>query len=227
MISLAEYTAEVGYGHRKRLAQFFTPPAIARFMVGWVLGGARSDRIHDPAFGLGAFLDCAPADCAFTGMEIDDRVVDFFIRHSRRRPESLACGDYLLDFGRRHANIVCNPPYLRFQKFLNRDAVFAAFCERLGIRLSGYTNIASAFLVKSVSELENGGRLAYILPSEFLNSGYGELVKDWLSKDGHLDSIIEERGVWRSDHVSLHRPLRFRKKNRRGGVQEDIVACRD
>ncbi|MBO7483113.1 MAG: SAM-dependent DNA methyltransferase [Kiritimatiellae bacterium] len=191
MISLAEYTAEVGYGHRKRLAQFFTPPAIARFMVGWVLGGARSDRIHDPAFGLGAFLDCAPADCAFTGMEIDDRVVDFFIRHSRRRPESLACGDYLLDFGRRHANIVCNPPYLRFQKFLNRDAVFAAFCERLGIRLSGYTNIASAFLVKSVSELENGGRLAYILPSEFLNSGYGELVKDWLSKDGHLDSIIE------------------------------------
>lgn len=191
MISQAEYTCAVGCDHRKRLAQFFTPPAIAKFMVGWVLGGAGRNAVHDPAFGLGAFLDCAPADCEFTGMEIDERAVEFFSVNSERRPKLLERGDYLLDFGRTHGNIVCNPPYLRFQKFLNRDAVFAAFRERLGLKLSGYTNIASAFLVKSISELEAGGRLAYILPSEFLNSGYGALVKEWLKKDGHLDSIIE------------------------------------
>lgn len=191
MISTDEYTDTVGYRHRRNLAQFFTPPEIARFMVGWVARDSGLTRIHDPAFGLGAFFLNAPAGCRFSGTEIDDAVLEFFGAHSPQKPDGIARCDYLLDFDQCYDNIVCNPPYLRFQKFLNRDAVFRAFRERLDVRLSGYTNIASAFLVKSISELREGGRLAYILPSEFLNSGYGSLVKDWLIKDRHLDSIIE------------------------------------
>ena len=191
MISIDEYTDTVGYRHRRNLAQFFTPPEIARFMVGWVARDSGLTRIHDPAFGLGAFFLNAPAGCRFSGTEIDDAVLEFFGAHSPQKPDGIARCDYLLDFDQCYDNIVCNPPYLRFQKFLNRDAVFKAFRERLDVRLSGYTNIASAFLVKSISELREGGRLAYILPSEFLNSGYGSLVKDWLIKDRHLDSIIE------------------------------------
>ncbi len=183
----------VGLGHRRRLAQFFTPPPIARFMVDWVLSGrhGRANKVHDPAFGLGAFFENAPEECEFTGGDADDAILAFFSEHSRRMPSRLSKTDYLLDFGSRYDNIVCNPPYLRFQKFLNRDAVAAAFAERLGVRLSGYTNIASAFLVKSISELKRGGRLAYIMPSEFLNAGYGAMVKEWLIRDGHLDSVIE------------------------------------
>lgn len=191
MISVDEYTRAVGYAHRRRLAQFFTPTAIAQFMVDWTLDGRNAKELHDPAFGLGAFFDCAPHDCIFTGTEIDASVLAIFDAHAQRRPNGLSHCDYLLDFGKHHGNIVCNPPYLRFQKFLNRDDVFRAFRERLDVRLSGYTNVASAFLVKSISELSEGGRLAYILPSEFLNSGYGALVKEWLIRDGHLDSIIE------------------------------------
>ena len=180
MIPVDEYTRAVGYAHRRRLAQFFTPAAIAQFMVDWTLDGRTTKELHDPAFGLGAFFDRAPYDCIFTGTEIDASVLAFFDAHAQRRPNGLSLCDYLLDFGKHHGNIVCNPPYLRFQKFLNRDDVFRAFRERLDVRLSGYTNIASAFLVKSISELSEGGRLAYILPSEFLNSGYGALVKEWL-----------------------------------------------
>ena len=191
MISVNEYTQAVGYDHRRRLAQFFTPATIAKFMVDWTIEGQRMKELHDPAFGLGAFFDCAPTDCIFTGTDIDASVLEFFNAHSSRRPNGLSLCDYLLDFGRHYGNIVCNPPYLRFQKFLNRDEVFRMFRERLDVKLSGYTNIASAFLVKSISELREEGRLAYILPSEFLNSGYGALVKEWLIKDGHLDSIIE------------------------------------
>lgn len=185
-----EYTKLVGLDHRRRLAQFFTPPEIARFMVGWVLGGGEK-AIHDPAFGLGAFFDAAPPDCAFSGTDSDGAILDFFKEHSARKPLRLGHADYLLDFGQRPANIVCNPPYLRFQKFLNRDTVFEAFRSRLGIRLSGYTNIASAFLVKSISELAPGGRLAYVMPSEFLNCGYGKQVKALLVRNRHLDSLIE------------------------------------
>ena len=185
------YTGAVGYDHRKRLAQFFTPPEIAKFMVDWVLSGSGTRSVYDPAFGLGAFFESAPYNCEFFGADIDAAILDFFRSHAKRLPEKLEQSDYLLDFGQCRENIVCNPPYLRFQKFLNRETVFKAFKDRLDIRLSGYTNIASAFLVKSISELKPGGRLAYILPSEFLNCGYGRLVKEWLIRDGHLDSVIK------------------------------------
>ena len=39
--------------------------------------------------------------------------------------------------GKSHANIVCNPPYMRFQKFIGRDSVFRAFVDNLGLRLLG------------------------------------------------------------------------------------------
>ena len=185
------YTSAVGFDHRKCLAQFFTPPVIAKFMVNWVLSGSGTRSVYDPAFGLGAFFDNAPSDCEFSGNDIDGAILDFFRLHTKRMPKSLEESDYLLDFGTCRANIVCNPPYLRFQKFLNRETVFRVFKDRLDVRLSGYTNIASAFLLKSISELKPGGRLAYILPSEFLNCGYGRLIKEWLIRDGHLDSVIK------------------------------------
>ena len=185
------YTSAVGYDHRKYLAQFFTPPVIAKFMVNWVLSGSGARSVYDPAFGLGAFFDNAPSDCEFSGNDIDGAVLDFFRTHTKRMPKSLEESDYLLDFGACRENIVCNPPYLRFQKFINRETVFRAFKDRLDVRLSGYTNSASAFLLKSISELKPGGRLAYILPSEFLNCGYGRLIKEWLIRDGHLDSVIK------------------------------------
>lgn len=186
-----EYTAFAGIEHRKRFAQFFTPPPIARFMVQWTLAGSSRPSVYDPAFGLGAFLENAPHGCEFYGTDVDGTVLDFYRTHSNVGTASLSQSDYLLDFGTRYDNIVCNPPYLRFQKFLNRDRVFKEFRERLGVKLLGYTNIASAFLVKSISELNDGGRLAYIMPSEFMNAGYGTMVKEWLTRDGHLDSVIE------------------------------------
>ncbi len=219
-----EYTDWVGIDHRRRFAQFFTHPRIARFMVEWVLAGRGQKTIHDPAFGLGAFFEAAPSDCLFTGSDVDGKVLDFFSSHSLRMPTKIDHADYLLDFGRQYGNIVCNPPYLRFQKFMDRDAVFAAFCTHLGVRLSGYTNIASAFLMKSLSELGPSGRLAYIMPSEFLNSGYGKAVKTRLVQNSHLDSIIEiecEREAFGEVTTSIcivlydsgiaHRTVAFRK----------------
>lgn len=191
MSLVEQYAEHAGIEHRKRFAQFFTPPPIARFMVEWILSGSSRMSVHDPAFGLGAFLENAPMACEFSGMDIDGSVLDFYKAHRDAGSVRLSQSDYLLDFGAKYDNIVCNPPYLRFQKFLNRERVFREFRERLGVRLSGYTNIASAFLVKSISELNDGGRLAYIMPSEFMNADYGSMVKDWLTRDGHLDSVIE------------------------------------
>ena len=186
------YLTEVGEDHRKRFGQYFTHQAVAKFMVDWALGsGYRS--LYDPGFGLGAFYSSvADKDCTdFTASEADPTVLDYWEKVTGHNATFVAKEDYLLSWGKKHTNIVCNPPYMRFQKFLNRDAVFAAFAKNTGLRLSGYTNIASAFLLKSLSELDGTGRLAYIMPLEFLNTGYGELVKARLLESEHLAAIIK------------------------------------
>ena len=186
------YLDGVGEEHRKRFGQYFTHQDVANFMVEWVLGsGYRS--LHDPGFGLGAFYTAAAdKDCAgFSASEADPMVLDFWEKSTGQDATFITREDYLLSWGKGHTNIVCNPPYMRFQKFLNRDAVFAAFAKNAGLKLSGYTNTASAFLLKSLSELDGKGRLAYIMPLEFLNTGYGKLVKAKLLEGGHLAAIIK------------------------------------
>ena len=185
------YSEQVESPHRKDYGQFFTHPIAADFMVRWVLKSQKKS-LYDPAFGLGAFLDPVSDDLQikFTGSEIDSRILNFWKGTANGRNVEVANEDYLLSWGKSHTNIVCNPPYMRFQKFLNRNIVFRAFVENLGLKLSGYTNTASTFLLKSLSELNGSGRLAYIMPFEFLNTGYGTIVKKRLIQDGHLVSMI-------------------------------------
>ena len=188
---ILEYGQQVGDAHRKSFGQFFTHPKVAEFMVRWVLGSG-GKTVFDPAFGLGAFRTAAPSGVGigFSGFEVDPDIIRFWEKRTGENADFIARKDYLLSWGQRHANIVCNPPYMRFQKFLNREAVFREFQRHLGIGLSGYTNIASAFLLKSLSELGRQGRLAYIMPLEFLNTGYGAAVKRRLMESGHLFAML-------------------------------------
>ncbi len=190
-VNQVEYLRRVGEEHRKRYGQFFTRPEVAEFMVRWVLkSGQRT--LFDPGFGLGAFFDPVADDpgIVFAGSEKDPKILDCWTDGAEKRRVEIEHEDYLLSWGKSHANIVCNPPYMRFQKFIGRDSVFKAFVDNLGLRLSGYTNTASAFLLKSLSELNGEGRLAYIMPLEFLNTGYGIIIKKRLIESGHLVSLI-------------------------------------
>jgi adenine-specific DNA-methyltransferase len=186
------YASSTSLEHRQRFAQFFTKAPIARFMAAWVLTPV-VDELYDPAFGLGAFYEAARAingTVAFAGCDLDASILEFW-RHRSGAPNlRLSHEDYLRKWGLRHRAIVCNPPYMRFQRFLGRHQVFEAFKQHLGLTLSGYTNIASAFLVKSVSELTDRGRLAYIMPLEFLNTGYGAKVKQHMLRQGRIHAII-------------------------------------
>jgi len=60
----------------------------------------------------------------------------------------------------------------------------------LKCKLNGFTNLYTLFLLKSIHQLNQNGRCAYIVPSEFLNSNYGNLVKRYLLKSKTLRHII-------------------------------------
>ncbi len=179
--------------HRRKYGQFFTPETVANFMCRWVINDNVSELL-DPAFGLGAFYKAVQVlqpKIKFYGTEIDNIILEYF-HNNMGFIENLELikGDYLTIWGKEYSAIICNPPYMRFQHFINRDQVYDAFERNLKVRLSGYTNLASAFLVKSLNELVPSGRLAYIMPLEFLNTGYGTVVKEQLLKNGRLKVLI-------------------------------------
>jgi adenine-specific DNA-methyltransferase len=153
-----------------------------------------AEEVFDPAVGLGVFFRAARdirPNVVLGGSEIDPVVLRHF-RNSElpAHGSSVTNTDYLSAWGQKHQAIVCNPPYMRFQNFINRSEVSAQFESELDVRLSGYTNAASAFLLKSLAELNQQGRLAYIMPLEFLNAGYGTLVKTRLIEGGKLKALI-------------------------------------
>ncbi|MEW6181104.1 MAG: N-6 DNA methylase [Chloroflexota bacterium] len=194
-----EYASNASSEHVKKFGQFFTPFSIAHFMAKWVISNPQCRTILDPAVGLGIFFrailkEAASNSYQLIGYDIDPQVLkkaralfqdykDYEIRLINR--------DYMFnDWNNRYDGIICNPPYQRFQNYKNRNEILAEFQSRLGLSLSGLTNLHTLFLLKSVNQLSENGRAAYILPSEFLNADYGVFIKRNLIKYKSLKYVI-------------------------------------
>lgn len=196
MITEKEYSKIVDSEHRKKYAQFFTPEQIAMFMSKWILDGLEGNvNILEPAFGLGIFsrtLCQINPNCNITGYDIDETIFNYAVSNFKdvKCKISLSNTDYLTSsWTDKYDAIICNPPYLKFHDYDNATLI-PLVNKQLQTHLNGFTNIYTLFLLKSISQLKEGGKLAYIIPSEFLNSDYGVEVKRELLKSGTLRHII-------------------------------------
>ncbi|APB34046.1 N-6 DNA methylase [Gloeomargarita lithophora Alchichica-D10] len=188
------YIEETPLNYRKDYGQFFTPPPVARLMVKWILKD-NPERVLDPAFGLGVFYDEAIRislrnQINFVGYEIDKNILEFANHNDESPYLRVINSDYLEVEVEKFDGIICNPPYMRFQKFLKRHDILPKIEEKIGKKLIGYSNISSIFLVKSLKELKVNGNLAYIMPFEFFNTGYGKEIKKSLLESHLLKQII-------------------------------------
>jgi adenine-specific DNA-methyltransferase len=189
-----EYSQMVSLEHRKKYAQFFTPFSIAEFMTKWILGNKTLKTILDPAFGLGVFgraIRQENNECLIKGFDIDEtilrRATNIF---ENEKHTSILLKDYMFnDWENRYDGIICNPPYFKFHDYDNKT-ILKEIEKKLGLKLNGFTNLYTLFLLKSAYQLNENGRAAYIIPSEFLNSDYGKQVKSYLIKNKLLRYII-------------------------------------
>lgn len=179
--------------NKKQLGQFFTDPQIADFMAGLVIDGS-TKNVLDPAAGAGVFLEAVHKmneNIKLYSYEIDDKVIKELKGNCKFEYE-LKNGDYLYDeIEMRYDSIICNPPYNKFQGIHDRKELIADFKKRYQITLSGYTNYCIYFLIKSLNELKSGGKCCYIIPYEFLNCGYGEIVKKYFLGQKYLKTIYK------------------------------------
>ncbi len=188
------YSKLISLEHRKKFAQFFTPFELASLMADWLLGNPNLITVLEPAFGLGVFsraLSSKKSDLLIKGFDIDDKIFaeakEIFFDSSN---VDLHLEDYMFnDWNNKYDGIICNPPYFKFHDYDNKT-ILNEIENRLKIKLNGFTNLYTLFLLKSINQLKSNGRLAYIIPSEFLNSDYGKLVKSALIKNKVLRHIV-------------------------------------
>ncbi|GAG51632.1 unnamed protein product, partial [marine sediment metagenome] len=108
--------------------------------------------------------------------------------------------DFLLGpWDKKYDGIIANPPYYKHHFVGNKDKICQDICQRTHFKFSVQTNVYCWFLIKSMNLLSTHGKLAFIIPSEFLNANYGERVKAYLIKSSmviHLINIDFEENVF-------------------------------
>lgn len=189
-----KYTQEVDLVHRKKYAQFFTPQPVADLMSDWLLGNDRCKTILEPAFGLGIFsrtLLNTKQDLLIKGFDIDETILTKAKQHFNNFSNiTLNCEDYMFnDWRNKYDGIICNPPYFKFHDYDNKH-ILQEIESNLKFKFNGFTNLYTLFLLKSIFQLNKDGRAAYIIPSEFLNSDYGKLIKEYLLKTKTLRHLF-------------------------------------
>jgi adenine-specific DNA-methyltransferase len=193
MLAEEKYIREVDINHRKKFAQFFTPLPIAKFMVDWIFKDNNIRTLLEPAFGLGVFSRLAlekNKNIKIKGFDVDETIYSKASNNFQNNHVDLYLEDYLYnDWNNKYDAIICNPPYLKFHDYKNLETL-KEIKKKLNIDLSGFTNIYTLFLLKSIYQLKQNGKIAYIIPSEFLNSNYGKKIKKYLLESQLLKEII-------------------------------------
>ena len=182
-------------GRRKARGDFFTPPAITRFIADWAVREP-ADAVLEPSCGEAAFLLAAGERLAglgaprealaehLRGIEIHEPSAGR--GHAELRARGLDAGIQVADFfdcppGPAFDAVVGNPPYIRYQQFngaARLKSVEAALAA--GVRLSGLASSWAAFVVHASRFLKPEGRLGLVLPAELLTVGYAAPVRRFL-----------------------------------------------
>ena len=195
------YTESVPPENRKCLGQFFTDYDIAHFMAKWILSDGRTNKILDPSMGLAIFARAlnriAEKRLQYHAYEIDKNIIKTatpILKKINDVESHVFCMDFLRStWEEQYDAIICNPPYLKFHDYDNKENLIQTISKKTNISLTGFTNYYILFLLKSLSQLRPNGRCAFIIPLEFLNANYGIVIKKYLIQTKMLAEVITFR----------------------------------
>ena len=181
---------------RNRLGQFATPPRLATTIVDTslkLLPPSSRVRFLDPAFGTGSFysalLDLLPGKRLrrAMGYEVDPEFGNAASRLWSATGLELNVADFTkampsTDTDARPNLIICNPPYVRHHHLdvETKKRLQEAIKRRLAMDVSGLAGLYCYFMLLSHSWMAERGVAAWLVPSEFMDVGYGQAIKRYL-----------------------------------------------
>ncbi|MFQ5544061.1 MAG: Eco57I restriction-modification methylase domain-containing protein [Nitrospiria bacterium] len=184
---------------RKLRGGYYTPLELAQYLVGW---GIREDteRILEPSCGDGNFVlailqhlaNTPEFSPAITAIELIpdelNKAQSRAMQFDKNGTEiEWVCQDFFEAYNHLRQNdkfnlIVGNPPFIRFQHFEDdsRNLAFSHL-KYAGYKPTKLANAWAAFIQLSIELLQEGGRLAMVVPAELLQVKYAHELRDRLA----------------------------------------------
>ncbi len=190
---------------RKARGAFFTPPAIADYLAEWAIEGDVNATVMDPTCGEAVFLEAAGSklvELGATRERLRNQVIGVDLHSTSVEESALLLRKHGLDgsffvedfFALSTPDkldaelpfvdaIIGNPPFVRYQQHVGKERKRAQLAAlEQGVRLSGLASSWAALVVHACGFLKPEGRLAMVLPTELLYTGYAEPVRAWLKR---------------------------------------------
>lgn len=180
---------------------YYTPVPIAEFLCRWAISYP-SANVLEPSCGDGVFLEtaaCRLMRLGGHGTDVSDQLHGIEIEASEAeksrdrlrllglsRP-SVRCDDFFTFCkaalaGQRFDAVVGNPPFIRYQNFTEEQRSYALLLmAQAGLRPNRLTNAWTPFIVGSTLLLNEGGRLAMVVPAELLQVNYAADLRRFIS----------------------------------------------
>lgn len=181
--------------------QFWTPDWVAEAMVEYVFA-EKGGMLFDPAVGAGAFFRAAKVvaqerklNFSLSGMDIDPNALTEAIQYglSQEDMQNVKIGDFLFQPPQNKLfAIVANPPYIRHHRIPldTKEKLKKLSLEGAGIVLDGRAGLHIYFLIRSLTLLEHGGRLAFIMPADTCEGKFANDLWGWITRNFCLDAVI-------------------------------------
>lgn len=189
----ASLDAILDAGYRKANGIFATPHHLASEMAlhGLKLLEGKDVRFLEPSIGTGAFysalLETAPSMgkriSLALGMEKDEASFLAASEIWRTSPLRLVRGDFTRMVPEEKFNLVlANPPYVRHQLIPSeeKERMAKLSLDETGLELSGLAGLYCHFMLLAHKWLAPDAVLGWLVPSEFMDVGYGAAIKKYL-----------------------------------------------
>lgn len=194
---------------RRKLGQFRTPTKIADLMASWVTPTG-DERVLDPGMGAGALSaatfqqkqmkseTAALADIYGADLNKLALVMGATSLHlvDHGGSHNLRVGDFLDlspdDLGGQADSVISNPPYTRHHELSDeyKSRINAEVEQELGRDVSALSTMYAYFYYHVAKFLKPGGRASFITPSEFLETRYGESLKQYLLDEYNIKALV-------------------------------------
>lgn len=194
---------------RRKLGQFRTPATIADLMASWITPTGE-ERVLDAGMGAGALSAATyrqkqqisnPAELAdIYGADLNKLalVMSATSLHllDHGGPHNFRVGDFLDlspdDVDGQVDAVISNPPYSRHHELSDeyKTRINSQVEQELGRDVSALSTMYAYFYYHTAKFLKPGGRASFITPSEFLETGYGESLKQYLVDEYNIKALV-------------------------------------
>lgn len=224
----AQLDAERTQKEKNLAGQFATPRDLANSIAKYAVGllAEKSPVFLEPSCGSGAFISAVVRSLdeaqnrlgAGYGVELDPRFASLASELWSDLGLRIISGDFLEidESSLPKVNLVlANPPYVRHHHLTSdQKQKYREVCMRsVGHAPSGLSGLYVYFLLATDKFLDDNAVSAWLIPTEFLDTNYGKVLRQYLSRDVSLVRIhrFDPEGLQFDDALVTSSVVVFKK----------------